>query len=154
MVVLNEDGSEWVASEVLEPITEACESAQKNEINLKEKLMKLGLNSEDAVSIEKECRVHEQEKIDRIQKKVELLMCILSIDTAFERLQEIQKAKNEPVWELVFSSGVGAAAFGYLFGGSLWDCLAAFVCGVILQLFFSFLDEKQVKILEMNGIKL
>lgn len=33
------------------------------------------------------------------------------IDTAFERLQEIQKAKNEPVWELVFSSGVGAAAF-------------------------------------------
>ena len=37
-------------------------------------------------------------------------------------------------------------AFGYLFGGSLWDCLAAFVCGVILQLFFSFLDEKQVNI--------
>ena len=30
--------------------------------------------------------------------------------------------------------------------GSLWDCLAAFVCGVILQLFFSFLDEKQVNI--------
>lgn len=46
----------------------------------------------------------------------------------------------------MFSSGVGAAAFGYLFGGSLWDCLAAFVCGVILQLFFSFLDEKQVNI--------
>lgn len=110
MVVLNEDGSEWVASEVLEPITEACESAQKNEINLKEKLMKLGLNSEDAVSIEKECRAHEQEKIDRIQKKVELLMCMLTD---------------------VFEGGLISA-----------DNLKM------------VLDEKQVKILEMNGIKL
>ena len=92
MVVLNEDGSEWVASEVLEPITEACESAQKNEINLKE------------------CRVHEQEKIDRIQKKVELLMCMLTD----------------------------------VFEGSL---ISADNLKMVL-------DEKQVKILEMNGIKL
>ena len=91
-----------------------------------------------SVNLKKLCDINELSR--RIEQEN------LSIDTAFERLQEIQKAKNEPVWELVFSSGVGAAAFGYLFGGSLWDCLAAFVCGVILQLFFSFLDEKQVNI--------
>ena len=85
-----------------------------------------------SVNLKKLCDINELSR--RIEQEN------LSIDTAFERLQEIQKAKNEPVWELVFSSGVGAAAFGYLFGGSLWDCLAAFVCGVILQLFFSFLD--------------
>ena len=82
-----------------------------------------------SVNLKKLCDINELSR--RIEQEN------LSIDTAFERLQEIQKAKNEPVWELVFSSGVGAAAFGYLFGGSLWDCLAAFVCGVILQLFFN-----------------
>ena len=67
----------------------------------------------------------------------------LSVDTALKTLEQIRAAKNEPVWELVLSSGVGAAAFGFLFGGSMWDCLAAFVCGVILQMFFSFLEAKQ-----------
>ena len=68
-----------------------------------------------SVNLKKLCDINELSR--RIEQEN------LSIDTAFERLQEIQKAKNEPVWELVFSSGVGAAAFGYLFGGSLWDCL-------------------------------
>lgn len=56
MVVFDENGSEWVASEVLEPISEACESVQKGQIKLKEKLKKLGVNSKDAALIEKECR--------------------------------------------------------------------------------------------------
>lgn len=54
MVVFDENGSEWVASEVLEPISEACESVQKGQIKLKEKLKKLGVNSKDAALIEKE----------------------------------------------------------------------------------------------------
>ena len=53
-----------------------------------------------SVNLKKLCDINELSR--RIEQEN------LSIDTAFERLQEIQKAKNEPVWELVFSSGVGA----------------------------------------------
>ena len=77
MVVFDENGSEWVASEVLEPISEACESVQKDQIKLKEKLKKLGVNSKDAALIEKECRDHEQKKIDRIHEEIDVLMCLL-----------------------------------------------------------------------------
>lgn len=77
MVVFDENGSEWVASEVLEPISEACESVQKDQIKLKEKLKKMGVNSKDAALIEKECRDHEQKKIDRIQEEIDVLMCLL-----------------------------------------------------------------------------
>ena len=75
-----------------------------------------------SVNMKKLCDINELSR--RIEQEN------LSIDTALARLQEIQEAKNEPAWELVLSSGVGAAAFGYLFGGSLWDCLAAFVCEI------------------------
>ncbi len=91
-----------------------------------------------AVNLKKLCDINELSR--RIEQEN------LPVDTALKRLEEIRNAENEPAWELILSSGVGAAAFGYLFGGGLWDCVAAFVCGVILQMFFSFLEEKKVNI--------
>ena len=91
-----------------------------------------------SVNMKKLCDINELSR--RIEQEN------LSVDTALKTLEQIRAAKNEPVWELVLSSGVGAAAFGFLFGGSMWDCLAAFVCGVILQMFFSFLEAKHVNI--------
>lgn len=91
-----------------------------------------------SVNMKKLCDINELSR--RIEQEN------LSVDTALKTLEQIRAAKNEPVWELVLSSGVGAAAFGFLFGGSMWDCLTAFVCGVILQMFFSFLEAKHVNI--------
>ena len=76
-----------------------------------------------SVNMKKLCDINELSR--RIEQEN------LSVDTALKTLEQIRAAKNEPVWDLVLSSGVGAAAF---------------VCGVILQMFFSFLEAKHVNI--------
>lgn len=54
MVVFDGDGSEWVVDELLKALCKACEEAQKDQVNPKEK-----------------------EKIGRIQDEIDVLMCLL-----------------------------------------------------------------------------
>ena len=57
-----------------------------------------------------------------------------AIEGYFARLRE---AAEQPFFSLPLQSlACGAASFasGYLFGGSVLDCLAAFLCGLLLQL--------------------
>ena len=61
-----------------------------------------------SVNMKKLCDINELSR--RIEQEN------LSVDTALRTLEQIRAAKNEPVWELVLSSGVGAATFGFLFG--------------------------------------
>ncbi|QQO08908.1 threonine/serine ThrE exporter family protein [Breznakiella homolactica] len=49
-----------------------------------------------------------------------------------------------PLWIQVLACAAGSGSFCFLFGGKAFDCLAAFVCGIVLQLFLSFYGKRQV----------
>lgn len=50
-------------------------------------------------------------------------------------LERIRRMPGKKPWLQVLSSGVGAAAFCFLFGGTLLDSAAAFIAGVLLYIF-------------------
>ncbi len=62
-----------------------------------------------------------------------------------EKLEQYEKELEScaglpfaPVWVQVMASALGCGCFCYLFGGKLFDCLAAAFCGVVLQVFLTF----------------
>lgn len=57
-----------------------------------------------------------------------------------ERLAQIRTMPGKSRHMLILSSGVGSGAFCYLYGGSLIDCLAAFLTGLIVYLFVLFVS--------------
>lgn len=66
-----------------------------------------------------------------------------TIDEAMEELERIANipfAKNR---ERIFFAGVGSAAFGYLLGGSVYDSLVSFICGLFLYIFIIFAEERK-----------
>ena len=58
-----------------------------------------------------------------------------TLEEARERLNAIRNAPAKPAWELLLGSAFGASGFAAVFGGGFMDCLAAFVVGLLLQLF-------------------
>lgn len=70
----------------------------------------------------------------------------LEAKEAAARLEEIEKKQSDPAWRTVLAAGVGGAGFCYLLGADLMDCLAAFLCGIIIQGIGSFLEYKGLNI--------
>lgn len=64
-----------------------------------------------------------------------------TVEEAFARLQEISRIPYTHIGAMVLSCGVGSACFSYLFGGSVFDALAALFCGFILEIFLRILDN-------------
>ena len=52
------------------------------------------------------------------------------LEEAFARLAQIRATRGLPGWLMVSASAFSAACFCYLFGGSVFDALAALVCGI------------------------
>jgi uncharacterized membrane protein YjjP (DUF1212 family) len=65
-----------------------------------------------------------------------------TVSEAAARLQEITQIPYTRPLALILSCGVGSACFSYLFGGTVWDALAALLCGFVLQIFLNLLDRK------------
>lgn len=57
-----------------------------------------------------------------------------------QRLEQIRTMPGKSRHMLILSSGVGSGAFCYLYGGSLIDCVAAFLAGLILYVFVLFVS--------------
>lgn len=63
----------------------------------------------------------------------ELVSGSICLENAYARLQEIREIPySKPPFSL-FCCAFGCAAFAFLFGGSLWDALPAFLCGIVLE---------------------
>ena len=45
-------------------------------------------------------------------------------------------------WQKILASGVGSGFFCVLTGGSLLDCIAAFIAGIVLYTYIIFISEK------------
>lgn len=58
-----------------------------------------------------------------------------SISEVRAELERIRRMPGKKPWMQVLASGLGAGAFCVLFGGSLFDALAAFAAGLVLYLF-------------------
>lgn len=65
-----------------------------------------------------------------------------TLDEARQRLQEIKNARPKPSWELILASALGASGFAAVFGGGFMDCLAAFVVGLLLQVFSIYVSGR------------
>lgn len=93
-------------------------------------------------------------RLDRIDAVNELSRQIgqglYSPQQAYDRLKEIQTMPSKGRWEQVLASGIGSGAFCYLFGGTLWDSIAAFFCGVVLYVYFLFLLKGRLSKIATN----
>ena len=69
---------------------------------------------------------------------------------AHERLVAIRAMPSKPRWQQVLASGIGSGAFGYLFGGTGRDAAAAFLCGLVLYLYFLYLVRGRLSKIAMN----
>lgn len=58
-----------------------------------------------------------------------------TIPEAKDEIARIRAMKPKPAWEQILGSAFGSAGFCAIFGGSLLDCAAAFVTGIILWAF-------------------
>lgn len=70
----------------------------------------------------------------------------ISLDQLEERLQAIRRSKGKPWWELTLGVALGVSSFCILFGGSLVDAAATFVCGVPLGLVMAFVSPHMSRI--------
>lgn len=66
----------------------------------------------------------------------------VSVSEAYSRLREITAIPYMHPVALTLACGVGSACFSYLFGGSIFDAAAAFVCGAVLQIFLNLIDRR------------
>ena len=64
------------------------------------------------------------------------------IELVKEKLEEISNMPIEKNWQRILASGIGSGFFCVLAGGSLWDCVAAFIAGIVLYTYVVFISEK------------
>ena len=78
--------------------------------------------------------------VNRLSRAIEKGGC--SIQEARERLAEIRNMKSKPFLEQVIGSAVGSGGFCAIFGGSLLDCAASFVAGLLLYVFVLLVSRR------------
>ncbi len=78
--------------------------------------------------------------VNRLSREIEKGGC--SIQDARERLADIRNMKSKPFLEQVMGSAVGSGAFCAIFGGSLLDCAASFVTGLLLYVFVLLVSRR------------
>jgi len=78
--------------------------------------------------------------VNRLSREIEKGGC--SIRDARERLTAIRNMKAKPFVEQVMGSAVGSGAFCAIFGGSMMDCAASFVSGLLLYVFVLLVSRK------------
>ena len=62
------------------------------------------------------------------------------------RLHAIRAGKGKPWWEVILGIALGVSSFCILFGGSLIDAAATFVCGIPLGAFMTFVGARLSRI--------
>ncbi len=67
-----------------------------------------------------------------------------TVREAFETLEKIRDIPYSSLPLATAACAVGSAAFSYLFGGSGWDALAAFFCGMVLEPFLYWTGKRKL----------
>ncbi len=67
-----------------------------------------------------------------------------TVEEAFAILDKIREIPYSSLPLSTLACAVGSAAFSYLFGGSGWDALTAFCCGVVLEPFLYWTGKRKL----------
>lgn len=70
-----------------------------------------------------------------------------SLSEARTKLDEIRRSPAKPAWEQIIGAAFGSAGFCGLFGGSLMDCLASMIAGILLWTFILTAGARITKML-------
>ena len=65
-----------------------------------------------------------------------------SLDGVKEKLEMIANMPSSRNWQKIVASGIGSGFFCVLTGGSIPDCIAAFIVGIVLYTYIVFVSEK------------
>lgn len=65
-----------------------------------------------------------------------------SLDEVKEKLEMIANMPSSKNWKKIVASGIGSGFFCVLTGGSIPDCIAAFIVGIVLYTYIVFVSEK------------
>lgn len=65
----------------------------------------------------------------------------LELDQALAQLADIQAPEKKSAAARIAASGIGAAAFCYIFGGGARECIGAFFMGLLLWTFFTAVER-------------
>lgn len=66
----------------------------------------------------------------------------LTVDEAEQRLDEIDRSPEKPVWEQLAGTVVGCGGFCAIFGGGYADCAASIIAGLLLYSFVLFVGAR------------
>ncbi len=67
-----------------------------------------------------------------------------TVEDAFRILESIRDIPYSSLPLSILACAIGSAAFSYLFGGSGWDALAAFFCGLLLEPFLYWTGKRKL----------
>lgn len=67
-----------------------------------------------------------------------------SVEEANKKLEAVRGMRSYKGWVETVSTGIGSAAFCYLFGGRIMDMAVAFVIGCLLKIFLNRSDRKDL----------
>ncbi len=67
-----------------------------------------------------------------------------TVEEAFDLLDHAREIPYSPLPLAIFACALGSAAFSFLFGGSGWDSLAAFLCGLALEPFLYWTGKRKL----------
>ena len=73
--------------------------------------------------------------VNELSREVAVPGAHLGLEAIHHRLEEAEGLPAPPQWLLLLCCAMGCAGFGYIMGGSAWDSVSAFLCGLVLQCF-------------------
>lgn len=85
------------------------------------------------------------EKIDEVnQLSREICLHMYSVEEACKKMEQSAVIQPPGTWGMIAASGLGAAGFCYLFGGSIYDSLIALIMGFLLQIYLDMPGKRKV----------
>lgn len=73
-----------------------------------------------------------------------------SLEEVKEQLNTISNMPSAKNWQKILASGIGSGFFCVLTGGSIPDCMAAFIAGIVLYIYIIFVAEKYLSKIVSN----
>lgn len=140
--ILLENGAEITrVQETMERVAAAYKADEFNVYVLSNAIfangMEAGVNRRTEIKFIKSSSIHfgRISAVNQISR--EIVKGNLTVNEAWERLEKINDIPFTKKALMVAACAVSAAGFCFIYGGSLWDSLAALICGFVLQLFLS-----------------
>ena len=140
--ILLENGAEITrVQETMERVAAAYKADEFNVYVLSNAIfangVEAGVNRRTEIKFVKSASIHFGRISAVNQLSREISAGKVSVSEAWERLEEINRIPFTRSAMMVLATAASAAAFCFIYGGSLWDSLAALICGFFLQIFLS-----------------